>query len=336
MDWALQTIRATRADPPGKGRSDERRALYGAALQQFDELIEASRTAGHASRPLPLFYALSQAGRAVVAAHGSTGRISGHGLSEDRTRQGIDILERAIVRRPSRDDDDALTAVCDALGIRDPFGSPSVARPSIPIGAAWAALPRLQEYLPEWKPSWFPALRAFDNVGDGRDHMDRRVMNLQGSTRSPRVVEGFDPVTSAMYPQLPKSAWYDPTTRRREIPFHDRLRLGAVRWEQEADRRSVFEVTRSHDDDHAERWLLPAPAGSDHAFEPITVWWILLFGLSILARYDPALWSAALDLDRSDRAVPLRLVLDEAVDAVPRLVADALLKGNPRHRDADG
>jgi hypothetical protein len=58
---------------PGHAAKGARRELYGAALQQFDELIEASRNAGHTSRPLPLFYALSQAGRAVVAAHGSSG-----------------------------------------------------------------------------------------------------------------------------------------------------------------------------------------------------------------------------------------------------------------------
>lgn len=61
--WALSVIRATRAEPPGRAGSDpDRRATYGAALQQFDELLAAAAVAGHASRPLPLFYALSQAG----------------------------------------------------------------------------------------------------------------------------------------------------------------------------------------------------------------------------------------------------------------------------------
>jgi len=104
----------------------------------------------------------------------------------------------------------------------------------------------------------------------------------------------------------------------------DRYRLGTVRWEEEDDERSVFDVTRRIDRS-TERWLLPAPPRSDQPFEPITAWWILLFGMSILARYDPALWSSALDLDRSDRAVPLGLILDEALTAVPKLIADALL-----------
>jgi len=140
VDWSLLAIRATRAEPPGQAAKGARRELYGAALQQFDELIEASRTAGHASRPLPLFYALSQAGRAVVAADGSSGRVNGHGLAEDRGAQGPDVLRRAVVRKRSRED--AFTGLCEALGIADPFGSPNIQPPSIPVGAVWAALPR--------------------------------------------------------------------------------------------------------------------------------------------------------------------------------------------------
>lgn len=322
MDWNLQVIRATRADPPGKADKGSRRALYGASLQQFDELIEASRTAGHASRPLPLFYALSQAGRAIVAAHGSSGRIGSHGLSEDRTVRSSDVLERAVVRR--RSSDDALTAVCEALRISDPFGSHDVQSPSISLGMAWAAVPRLNAYLPEWKETWFPALRAH-NSGGRPDPMDRRVMKLRGSGRSPQVIDGFDPLASHRYPQLPASAWYEPSTQGGKDPFSSLQRLGTVRWEQADDKRSVFDVTRSPVEDNTERWLLPAVAGSDRVFEPITAWWVLLFGMSILARYDPALWSTALVLDKSDRAVPLHLILEEALAVIPALVADALL-----------
>ena len=321
MDWSLLAIRATRAQPPGRATKGTRRDLYGAALQQFDELIEASGNAGHASRPLPLFYALSQAGRAIVAAYGSSSRVSGHGLAEDRGSQGADVLKRAVVRKRSRDD--ALTGLCEALGMPDPFGSPDIQPPSISIGSAWAALPRWHAYLPDWDAEWFPALKASNQL-DGVDHWDRRVMALQGLKEPPQVVDNFDPLASQRYPQLPASSWYEPTTKSRKVPRSDQYRLGTVRWEIEDDKRSVFDITRRIDNGR-DRWLLPAATGSDQEFEPITAWWVLLFAMSILARYDPALWSSALDLDRSDRAVLLGLMLDDALTAVPKLVADALL-----------
>jgi len=53
-------------------------------------------------------------------------------------------------------------------------------------------------------------------------------------------------------------------------------------------------------------------------------WWAALYGLSILARYHPRTWVAALDLDSSDLAVPLDVILEEAMRAVPHLVHEAI------------
>jgi hypothetical protein len=58
------------AEPPGLAAGDQQRRLtYGAALDQFEELMTAASAATPRSRPLPLFYALSQAGRAIAAVH---------------------------------------------------------------------------------------------------------------------------------------------------------------------------------------------------------------------------------------------------------------------------
>jgi hypothetical protein len=154
--WGLNVIRATRADPPGRASSEpERRATYGAALQQFDELLSAAGVAGHASRPLPLFYALSQAGRALAAAHCESWVVRAHGLAEDRSIAGEDPLRRRIKRHVSAGD--ALSAVCEALHAPDPFGS---AGEPIEVGAAWAALPMLNRFLPGWEDRWRPAAHS--------------------------------------------------------------------------------------------------------------------------------------------------------------------------------
>jgi hypothetical protein len=70
--WDL--IRLSRSAPFGRANKNKATAAtYQAALQQFEELMIAARSTGPAGRPLLLFYALSQAGRAVVAAKDGKG-----------------------------------------------------------------------------------------------------------------------------------------------------------------------------------------------------------------------------------------------------------------------
>jgi hypothetical protein len=67
--WWLD-IRFSRSSKPHlAARSEDRGAVYTWALEQFEQLMVAAEASGAASRPLPLSYALSQAGRAITAAH---------------------------------------------------------------------------------------------------------------------------------------------------------------------------------------------------------------------------------------------------------------------------
>jgi hypothetical protein len=64
-----QAIRALRAAPTGAAATNEdRRETFVASLRQAEELADAAIVAGYAARPVPLFYSLSQAGRAIAAA----------------------------------------------------------------------------------------------------------------------------------------------------------------------------------------------------------------------------------------------------------------------------
>jgi hypothetical protein len=76
-----------------------RKRTFRAALQQFEELLGAAETVGSASRPLLLFYALSQAGRAITAARGSMPwELRRHGLTWKEGSQPL--LERTIEPEP--------------------------------------------------------------------------------------------------------------------------------------------------------------------------------------------------------------------------------------------
>jgi hypothetical protein len=72
-----------------------------------------------------------------------------------------------------------------------------------------------------------------------------------------------------------------------------------------------------------ERWLTPVVGDGSDWLPPVLLWWILLFGLSLLARYEPAAWRAALDLDQSPIADPLTQLLDDALVVVPALLFNA-------------
>src|ERR1700729_4560762 len=64
-----RSVRHRRAEPPAlAGQADDRRQVFQSGLAQAEELWDAAAVAGPASRPLPLFYCISQAGRAVCAA----------------------------------------------------------------------------------------------------------------------------------------------------------------------------------------------------------------------------------------------------------------------------
>jgi hypothetical protein len=67
----------------------DRKATYLSALEQAEQFFKAATTAGTATMPVHLFYGLSQAGRAIVAAAANAGsdwRLSDHGI----TCRGID------------------------------------------------------------------------------------------------------------------------------------------------------------------------------------------------------------------------------------------------------
>lgn len=81
----LRSLRALRHDPPGYAKRGARRAMFQSSLNQCEQFLDAANKTGYATRPVQLFYALSQAGRAIVAASPGVGNqawhASGHGLT---------------------------------------------------------------------------------------------------------------------------------------------------------------------------------------------------------------------------------------------------------------
>jgi hypothetical protein len=67
--------------------------------------------------------------------------------------------------------------------------------------------------------------------------------------------------------------------------------------------------------------VLPSVAGNTEPYDLVVAWWLVLYCLSMLARYYPKEWTEILDVDRSPLAVPIEHVLSVAYAAVPALIA---------------
>ena len=66
MAW--RHLRGLRAKPPGAAaRNPERRDTFTASLEQAEQLFSAAEGAGVMTKPLQLYYGLSQAGRAIAS-----------------------------------------------------------------------------------------------------------------------------------------------------------------------------------------------------------------------------------------------------------------------------
>jgi hypothetical protein len=314
---AWRRIRGLRSEPPLLAAAQDRRLVFSSALEQSEELFEAARVAGAPSKPLPLFYALSQAGRAIAAAHDDTAgwKSYGHGLT---ARHADDIRRSKIRIKP--DKADTLSSVTRALDSGPLAGT-------ITVGELWAALPELSR-LPRMRAGATPVAQVRPE-GDNPLHL--KVLHpARGSVVVP--VSEEEDVTSAL------GRYYDTEGCQVTAPLPPLRGMRSVTVEWPTDPppdstpgtrayRAMYEVTEKHE---GEWFLIPRLGDSGARPSRLLIWWALLYGLSSLARYQPAEWVGALNIDQSPFAVDLEEGLRIAEEAVPPLIADALgRRGDP-------
>jgi hypothetical protein len=296
----------------------QRRAVFSAALRQSEELYDAARAAGPASRPLPLFYGLSQAGRAIAAAHNpdeTTWVISGHGLKVS-VGGGVDDVRTTTVKAiAGKQGNDAISSVTAAMA------SPPLAG-NMTLSALTAALPELSdryqlrgdatpalEITPEEDHAllakWWPGARGsvYVRLDDGTD-FDSLMSRYT-------AVDGYEVVA----PVTPDANGWTRVSLSWPAPPSPEATPGTRAL------RDLSDIAERVDG----RWYLRPRLGAGHrAPERLLVWWALLLALSSLARYHPAEWVAALDVDSSRLAVDLEETLRIAEYETPRLISTAL------------
>jgi hypothetical protein len=329
--WSL--IRETRARRPGKAADHPKRAeVYGAALQQFEELMRAARSVGYASRPLPLFYAISQAGRAITAAWADQPwELHGHGLKFEKGPTAF----RSIVKpEPKATSSFQSVATVVHQGVVGLTGG-------VELGALWASLPDLnpQDLRDErWRRPLIVLHELEDpatsrvrgkyviaEIGIAADRW--KHLRMLNESLSDNELDAEFEALMRHYPTAEGWQHYRPQGLRL-VDFGyfgpkftiywqaDSATLGAREW---AFVHHAFEHRVS-----GTWWIRPDLNEAGDFLWPLMTWWTLLYGLSMLARYHPGEWTSALRVDDSPETVPLEAALDVALEVVPHFVLEGL------------
>jgi hypothetical protein len=305
-DW----LRLSRHGPPGAAAGDEEASgVFRAALEQFEELMRAAAETGPAARPLPLFYALSQAGRAIVAARGGPDH-KVHGITLHARADAVfeTVIEPVATGK--------LPGQYQAVSIA--VASPVLSGPT-PLAALFASLPETGNEILE--------------IAADRP----RPLSVWPATEPPVPVPGWTHVLVVFDEdvrtpdQVNESLRSYPTASGRLALSEAYVRLGILPREWSPGGMGVRMLVRGDLDDVApqyrivgRRWVRPAISGDSAPPNPLMTWWLLLFALSMLARYDPLAWVRALDVDSSSCAVSLERAMRKAIDALPQLVGEAI------------
>lgn len=311
-------IRASRAAPPGLAEQSERRLVYSSALVQFEELMVAARAASPQTLPLSLFYALSQAGRAIAAARlEGEWRLQGHGLKSTRL-DSPDLREVRIEAVPSaKGRPDAFSAVSRAIGSEMPTAP-------LDLEQLWASLPVLEKLLPELEAR--KPLHA-EVMGFGTSPLEDPTKVR--ATVAPLEAKEAESARKALR-NYRCGAGAEIYEQQHIAPIHKMTGYGygvAVWWPSGATEVHghwlATERLAPLDLYSEQRWLRPLLGGGADIATLMT-WWALLHACSMLARYEPAAWARALDYDSSYLAAPLAELLRVGVELIPSLVLESL------------
>jgi len=321
----LRSLRALRHDPPGCAQQAARRVLFQSSLEQCEQFLGAAGDTGYATRPVQLFYALSQAGRAIVAASpliGSQGwRVSGHGLSAGTSAAVAADVSVTATRAG------LFPAVAAAMGVQALVPDEPAA-----LRDLWPLLPETAD-VPLTASSLLPALLFFPDQWSETGTFARarvewipgQVHDLYGQDRA-RVKEHLD-----HYPAL-RGSKLRASQPAGGLDWRSAgLGMGlSVEWRSGepplllADSKTPGDLGvacyRSADD----YVVTPAIGSMTTGLHPLLALWAVLLALSSLARYEPANWSKMIDIDRSAEANPIEHLLEEAADSVPTAVLHLL------------
>ncbi|MGW6722861.1 YaaC family protein [Streptomyces sp. NPDC054995] len=325
-------LRGLRTGVTGPARAAvERRAVFVAALEQAQQFTEAAESAGPATRPVQIFYALSQFGRAIAAASGLLGpdgwRLKGHGIGTRNLDASSSLASVEVVPNTKG----SFPAVARAIG-----AEPLEAQKPLTLGELWPLVPEAQTE-PLHGASGLPAMHF---APSGLIHRGDELwcrLSLYPVPREVRVRSELDlkavDAFLARYPSL--KGWSHTPDAPNSVLWHNRgngsmeelevflpstltIPVDSNAGRFEALKRST--LYRGPSDAYA----FPALGSMAGPVHPLLAWWAVLFGLSMLARYEPASWAGIIDIDSSSAANAVEHLLDQAIVVVPHMALMAI------------
>jgi hypothetical protein len=307
-------IQALRAAPPGlaEGRGARRR-VFGAALGQWDALLGASAVVDPAASPILLFYALSQAGRAVCAAYtsGQPWRATGHGLKIGSPGKSIG----ETIVSPDGGPDTSFAMFCRALQAA-PLSEPTT------LGALWAANPQIESV--EELGGGYPPTLSLSLIGSG----DRSVPSTRATIAGDIAADLPDDTDDAAIKLAQRLADYPGVARGlvvRSHPSRDGEPEVEVGWQDEAGTSiPVDHVAPGLGGPESGGFLRPGLNKVGDVLPGLPLWWATLLALSSLARYHPEQWGDALNRDKATTAIPIEEALNIGREVLPWLLLATL------------
>lgn len=316
-----RSLRRRRAAPPGStSSSPSRAATFRSALEQAEQQFRAAATVGYDSRALNLYYGASQAGRALAAVARVLGEdgwtLHGHGLKPANLSDGSTSVT-VLGIKPDGKTNASFTRLSWVLGSPLPR--------QVTLGELWPLMYETTLHAP-LGDTQHPPLPVYlgERLSGSAHGLDTATIELSAALTD-TLVEDRPPIGEFLgrYPAL--AGWRTATPAGTAVGWPEHNQALELQWElTDADRRSGHIVGDRLTRYRHHQMAFPTVAGEAAALHPLMAWWGVLYALSMLTRYQPAEWTALIDVNKSQHATAVEFVLDAALAAVPDLLDEAI------------
>ncbi|MFK0264227.1 YaaC family protein [Streptomyces angustmyceticus] len=324
-----RALRELRATPPGYATSGQRRKVFSAAIEQAEQLFRAASTVGPASRPVLLYYGLSQAGRAIAACAPVSAAdypLQGHGLGFGNKEQP-DVGKVTVKDKGSGNQ--VFLRVAEILGSRS---LPSDTR----VADLWSAILEVEHW--PLSASSKSLMHVSSEISEASSAtLTVMISGLPRALQEPTAKAEIERVVTDYLREYPTLAGYSfrhPGVFPAHGPESSDERQGTIgcrlTWpvgqhsDAQAQKFDELAPWRGRSLTATSRVLHARFGGDDRQLHPLLTWWAVLYALSMLARYQPDQWTTQIDVNRSKDAVNIEYLLDSALSTVPELVLAAI------------